>query len=131
MNETVEQKPSRPHHEGVSRVSLPRWGAVILSLLVWLVGFPLFHGVLPWELTRLGPWYGWSDGRPEAWNVLGLIPIAAAAVCLVWVAILHFAQTPQRVEVGWTPAYLLTRGPYAFTRNPIYLSETAIWIGWS
>ncbi len=30
-----------------------------------------------------------------------------------------------------TPKYLLVRGPYTFTRNPIYLSLLAIWFGWA
>jgi protein-S-isoprenylcysteine O-methyltransferase Ste14 len=29
-----------------------------------------------------------------------------------------------------TPAYLATSGPYRFSRNPIYVAEGMIWIGW-
>ena len=29
-----------------------------------------------------------------------------------------------------TPAYLLTKGPYRYSCNPIYLAELAIWLGW-
>jgi protein-S-isoprenylcysteine O-methyltransferase Ste14 len=30
-----------------------------------------------------------------------------------------------------TPRHLLVRGPYAFTRNPMYLSVLTIWLGWA
>ncbi|MGI8989680.1 MAG: methyltransferase family protein [Bryobacteraceae bacterium] len=29
-----------------------------------------------------------------------------------------------------TPSYLLTEGPYRYSRNPIYLAELTIWLGW-
>ena len=29
-----------------------------------------------------------------------------------------------------TPAYLMTDSPYRFSRNPIYMAEGMIWIGW-
>jgi protein-S-isoprenylcysteine O-methyltransferase Ste14 len=34
------------------------------------------------------------------------------------------------VEWERTPKYLLRRGPYTFTRNPKYLSELMLWLGW-
>jgi len=30
-----------------------------------------------------------------------------------------------------TPSYLLVRGPYRFTRNPMYVAAIAIWLGWT
>ncbi len=30
----------------------------------------------------------------------------------------------------FSPAYLVTEGPYRFSRNPIYLAEGIIWLGW-
>jgi len=29
-----------------------------------------------------------------------------------------------------TPAYLVAEGPYRFSRNPIYVAEGMIWVGW-
>ena len=44
---------------------------------------------------------------------------------------LHYVQTPQRVELERTPRYLLIQGPYAFVRNPMYLAELILWLGWA
>ena len=30
-----------------------------------------------------------------------------------------------------TPIYLLTQGPYRFSRNPKYIAELALWLGWA
>jgi protein-S-isoprenylcysteine O-methyltransferase Ste14 len=45
----------------------------------------------------------------------------------------HTQAAPQ----GWaleswpTREYLLRRGPYALSRNPMYLGEAVVWFGWS
>jgi protein-S-isoprenylcysteine O-methyltransferase Ste14 len=110
---------------------LPRWLALILSLFVWLVVVPLVHAGLPWALSLIGPRYGWEEGHPSAWNRLGLFPVIFAAVWLIWILSLHLARMPERVELGWAPPLLLTGGPYAFTRNPMYVGELALWLGWA
>jgi len=38
---------------------------------------------------------------------------------------------PERIELNWSPKLLLIRGPYAFTRNPMYVAEMALWFGWA
>jgi protein-S-isoprenylcysteine O-methyltransferase Ste14 len=74
--------------------------------------------------------YGWSEG-PGPWNLLGIIPIALGATLLLWVFVVGISQTPKRVKLGLTPAFLMRRGPYIFTRNPMYVAEIAIWLGWA
>ena len=110
---------------------IPRWMALTIALTFWMIGIPVFYGVGPWAISLLTPRYGWIAGHPAMWNRLGLIPVSIAGLCLLWIMILHFAQAPERVELGRTPSYLLQRGPYAFSRHPMYLSELALLFGWS
>jgi protein-S-isoprenylcysteine O-methyltransferase Ste14 len=44
----------------------------------------------------------------------------------------HYVECPPVVEASWLhPPYLLTDGPYAWSRNPIYVSVLVLWIGWT
>lgn len=112
-------------------VSIPRWMALILGFFVWLVAIPLAHGVLPWVISLILPRYGWAEGRPGILNLLGLIPTLIGATGLIWIMIVGFAQAPESVTLEWNTTFLLMRGPYAFTRNPMYLSELGLWLGWA
>ena len=108
--------------------------ALTVGLAVWLVGVPLVHGGLPWLLSMLGPRMGWVDGRPGSWNLLGLIPIVAGIAALVWVLTTGIAQRdriPDEVTLGLTPMLLLKEGPYVFSRNPMYVAELVLWLGWT
>lgn len=116
------------------KAAIPRWAAIALGPVVFLIVIPFVHGVVPWAISFLGPWYGWLDGVPAVWNLLGLIPIAVGAVVLLWLMILGFtqgAELPKRVDLDWSPKILLTRGPYGFSRHPMYLAEGALWLGWA
>ena len=113
--------------------TISRRSVVWVALFLWLVGVPFAMGVVPWALSLLGPRLGW-DGRPAPWNWLGAIPVVLGAVGLGWVALTqrtHLGQLPQRVSVDWSPKILVTKGPYAFSRHPMYMSEQAIWLGWA
>ena len=108
--------------------------ALAISALAWLVGVPLAHGVIPWALSLVGPRFGWSDGAPSAWNGVGLLAVALGAGLLVWVALTGLAnlrELPETVELDWTPKLFLASGPYAYTRNPMYVGELALWLGWA
>src|SRR5258708_244037 len=54
---------STPEPSGASparKAGVPRRLAFILAPFLLLVA----HGVLPWAISLLGPWHGWTDGSP-------------------------------------------------------------------
>ena len=110
-------------------ITMPRSIAVIMGLFVLLIVIPLAHVVVPWALSTLLPRYGWAEGSPGIWNRLGLIVIALAAALLIWIFASAIPQTPTRVNLGLTPSFLMMRGPYQFTRNPMYVAELGLWLG--
>ena len=116
-------KPNRP--------TVPRWMAIILGLLTFLIAIPLAHGVLPWAISTRMPRYGWAEGTPGMWNRLGLILVALAAALLLWILVSGIAQAPERLKLGLTSSFLMIRGPYKYTRNPIYVAELGLWLGWA
>ena len=99
-------------------------------ILVWAVGVPLGHGVGPWAISLLSPRYGWATSGPGIWNSLGLMPIALGIAGLFWIMMVAFVESPKRIELRQA-AFLVTRGPYACSRNPMYVSELALWLGWA
>lgn len=113
------------------RAHTPRWVAIAASFFVCLVGAPLLHGVVPHAISSLTPRYGWRQGHPGKWNLCGLIPVFAGSAFLLWTLKLHISRLPEQWVVERTPKYLLVAGPYTWTRNPMYLAEMALWIGWA
>jgi protein-S-isoprenylcysteine O-methyltransferase Ste14 len=105
--------------------------AIILALFVFLIAMPVVHGVVPWAISKWMPRYGWENGMPGMWNRLGLIPVAVAAALLLWILASALPQTPARVGLGLRPVLLLTRGPYRLSRNPLYVAELGLWLGWT
>jgi len=115
-------------------ITIPRWAAVASGPLVFLVAIPLVHGVLPWAISSYGHRYGWTDGHPAPWNLLGLLPVLAGVIVLAWLLILGLSlgsELPERVELDWSPKVFLTHGPYAVSRHPMYLAEIGLWLGWT
>jgi protein-S-isoprenylcysteine O-methyltransferase Ste14 len=123
--ESPEPRPRRP-------AGIPRRLAIALSPLVW-VAIPAVHAGIPWALSHLGPRYGWADGGPSDWNLLGYAPVAVGAVLLAWILVFGLSQyrnLPGRVPIDYyNPAFLMTGGPYAVSRHPMYVGELALWVG--
>jgi protein-S-isoprenylcysteine O-methyltransferase Ste14 len=109
------------------RRRLPR----VANFVAQAVEFPgLFVGA-PLSLSQKGERHGWSADRPGAANLVGVLPLGAGTAMLLWAMSSHYRAAAQGWEISPTPDYLLVRGPYAFTRNPMYLGEAAIWTGWA
>jgi protein-S-isoprenylcysteine O-methyltransferase Ste14 len=92
-----------------------RWANVPLPEphLVGLgVGFPL-QLVAPWRL----PWSAWVE------RAVG-VPLLLAGLALAAWAVRAAAE----VDLA-RPGELVRRGPYAFSRNPMYVAATAVYAG--
>jgi len=110
------------------RYTIPRWAAVVVfpvQILLWYIAAPAAFA----DLTAT---FGWKNRRPGGWNLLALALLAPGFLCLAWCVYLHFSRTAGEVEVPETaPPYLLTEGPYRWSRNPMYVSGVVIWLGWA
>lgn len=94
---------------------------------IWTLG----AFALSWLLARFVP-----IGAVPAYGVqlLGLAWVGIATLIVLWAA-LYFKSNKTTIEPHHTPTALITKGPYRFTRNPIYLAMViasagfAIWCG--
>lgn len=80
-----------------------------------------------WGLALIAPY-------PEARNPL--LPwiggaLAAAGVALVIWAALAMRRARTTVNPHGDPSALVTGGPFRFSRNPIYLADAMIMVGWA
>src|SRR5262245_34920093 len=99
-----------PNQEPPKRAQfLSPWLAYPLALIVWWV--------VPWAISLLSFHYGWIEGRPSLWNLLGLIPAVIGTIGLLWGVAVHSAQSPEGIEWELDKSYLLSGGMYAFSRN--------------
>ncbi len=115
------------HNEPATRGHMPRWAAPPL----WIVGLLLIHVALPWAISRMRVRHGWVKGRPRRGNLFGLILVASGMAMIAWTTGLHFMAAPGGWEFERTPRYMLVKGPYRFCRNPTYLLEIVMWLGWA
>lgn len=109
----------------------PRWLVVALALFATFVLVPLMHVALPNALSQLRPRAGWIGRRPGVGNWLGLIPVIVGVALFLQAVVYHLRAIPSRVELKPTANYLVRRGPYRFTRNPMYLAGVLAWLGWA
>lgn len=109
-----------------TRPRVSRAGAIAGSLASWYVIF----AVVPAALGRRGRRLGWQAGRPGILNRLGLVPLGLGVGGLLWCMRSHY-PAGQDVEVSLVPERLVGSGPYSHSRNPMYVSEQSIWLGWT
>ncbi len=119
--------PEVPGSKQPKRARLPHWITPIYLTALFL----LVHVAAPWGLSLLSTRHGWVDGGPGRWNLLALMLVVAGIAGTLWMIALHYRASPGSfLELGPTQK-LLTPGPYAFSRNPMYLFELAFWFGWA
>jgi protein-S-isoprenylcysteine O-methyltransferase Ste14 len=116
--------PGKDQPEGFR---LPHW----LTPIFMTVLFLLAHVIAPWGLSMLSTRYGWSGRRPGVWNLLALIPVIAGISGAVWMMVLHFRSTPSSFLEFRPTDKVILRGPYAYSRNPMFLFELVFWFGWA
>jgi protein-S-isoprenylcysteine O-methyltransferase Ste14 len=134
---TPEVPESKPPH----RIRITRRTSLIAGILVVFVVYPLILGLLPWAISLLMPRYGWNDHGPSIWNYLGLVLVVIGILSLVWVFSTMFAQFP---KLSWpveldederlltaTSRILIAHGPFAISRNPMFLSGLIVLAGWA
>lgn len=132
--EASRAKPSR-------RIRFRRRTAIVLGLAIVLPAFTLIYAVLPWALSLLAPRCGWGESGPASVNLLGLIPLALGYAGLIWVLSVMGAQVPKLPKIvefdegerllTATSRVLITHGPFALSRNPMYLSGALVLLGWA
>jgi protein-S-isoprenylcysteine O-methyltransferase Ste14 len=120
--------PEVPGSQQPEKTRYPRWAAPIYLTVLFL----LVHVAAPWGISTLSSRYGWVDGRPGGWNLLALLLVVGPGIAgTLWLIIQHYRASPHtflELKVG---KKLITPGLYAFSRNPMYLSELTFWFGWA
>ncbi|MGV0742376.1 hypothetical protein [Mycolicibacterium sp. XJ870] len=104
-----------------------------MAIVVWhAVLGPLFVSA-PVALSRVGKRRGWKNGRPGPANLLGAVPITAGGALVASTVACHYRAIPNgwRLQAKITPDYLLQDGPYAVSRNPMFIGQATIWAGWA
>ncbi len=119
--------PEVPSSKQPKRARLPHWITPIYLTALFL----LVHVAAPWGLSLLSTRHGWVDGGPGRWNLLALILVVAGIAGTLWMISLHYLASPNSFLEFRPTQRLLTPGPYAFSRNPMYLFELAFWFGWA
>ena len=103
-----------------------RGEVVAFSVGSWLVLFAL----LPWALGRRGRKAGWRADEPGLLNRTGLLVLAFGAGGLGWCLASHYSPG-ETIPVSLVPENLIRSGPYRFSRNPMYVSEQLLLLGWA
>jgi len=107
--------------------SLPAWSIAIGGVIRLVI----FYAIVPWVLSLVGPRYGWSAGMPSLPNLLGLAITGGGVSLLLWCISLHITSYSSLSPSDSYPPSLLVGGPYRFSRNPMYIADVAIWLGWA
>jgi len=94
----------------------PRFYPPVL-LLIAVVLMVVLHYVLP-----VARWLAWP------WRALGALPIAMALLVGFWGAV-QFRRHDTTIIPFEQSTALIAKGPYRYSRNPLYISMTLILVG--
>ena len=94
----------------------PRFYPPVL-LLMAVVLMVVLHYVLP-----VARWLAWP------WRALGALPIAVAVLVGFWGAV-QFRRHDTTIIPFEQSTALIAKGPYRYSRNPLYISMTLILVG--
>jgi protein-S-isoprenylcysteine O-methyltransferase Ste14 len=95
---------------------------------IWALIYVLIAGVISWFLN-------WSKMPGLPLPTLGILLVAISWILPVWAFVLFRREGTEIEPTSVTNRTLVTRGPYQFTRNPMYLGLVvltlgiAIWVG--
>jgi protein-S-isoprenylcysteine O-methyltransferase Ste14 len=131
----LETDGNRPRGRRISRRALYFVCLAAVPVAVPLIAF------FPWVLSQAAPRWGWTDAGPAPWNLCGLAPIVSGASGLIWVLgtiVSQFGKLPAEIDLQQadlkppgTSRLLITQGPFAWSRNPLYLTGLTMLFGWA
>ena len=107
------------------RADLPLFTAVGVAL----------HVGLPLALARHGPRHRPNAQVSRITKRVGQLLVASGATIVVSATLEHLRHDrSSRERAPWpgaVPEFIVLGGPYAFTRNPMYVGELLMWLGWT
>jgi protein-S-isoprenylcysteine O-methyltransferase Ste14 len=87
-------------------------------------------GVLPAAAVRRGHRLGWRNHRPGAVNLVGLVGVGVGAAGWASCVAAQYASR-ETVAMSLVPETLAASGLYGVSRNPMYVSEQVVVLGWA
>ncbi len=90
--------------------------AAVWGLTILVFASAVFLGILDWNSLGWPAWFRWGAG----------LPLIVAGNIIVWTGVAAIglkATSGDRVQ-------LKTEGPYRYSRNPQYVADIAILLGW-
>jgi protein-S-isoprenylcysteine O-methyltransferase Ste14 len=98
--------------------------SMLRSLLAFIALPCVMAGAVPWIIVR-------STGDSAEYVIPGFT-VLAVGLLLLLLCVREFHTTGKGTLAPWDPPkHLVVTGPYAITRNPMYIAVLAILSGWS
>ena len=103
-----------------------------VAATLWILGAVAAHVALPFALGTRGSHFGWKRGRPQTPNLPGVLLLGAGTAGFAWSLAQHYQGSESgSYQLSLVPEYLLRSGPYRHSRNPMYVAELVVWLGWT